>query len=93
MSFLLQANSPNYGSLYIVLKPFAERQSPELRDTAIMAILRKRWAEEVDDAMVTVYGAAPVSGLSRTRFSCATSVTTTITRLCRRAILLMIIWQ
>jgi multidrug efflux pump len=63
MSFLLQANSPNYASMFVVLKPFDERQSPELRDTAIMAKLRKRWAAEVDDAIVTVFGAAPVPGL------------------------------
>ncbi|MCE9561790.1 MAG: efflux RND transporter permease subunit [Planctomycetes bacterium] len=62
MSFLLQANSPNYASMFIVLKPFEERQKPELRDTAIMAKLRKRWAEEVD-AQVTVFGAAPIPGL------------------------------
>jgi multidrug efflux pump len=63
MSFLLQANSPNYASMFVVLKPFAERQSPDLRDTAIMAKLRKRWAAEVPDAQVTVFGAAPVPGL------------------------------
>jgi len=63
MSFLLQANSPNFASMFIVLKPFSERQSPDLRDTAIMAKLRKRWAREVPDAVVTVYGAAPIPGL------------------------------
>ncbi|WP_020469016.1 efflux RND transporter permease subunit [Zavarzinella formosa] len=63
MSFLLQANSPNYASMFIVLKPFAERQAPELRDTVIMAKLRKRWAAEVKDCQVTVFGAAPVPGL------------------------------
>ena len=62
MSFLLQANSPNYASMFIVLDPFEKRLKPELRDTAIMAKLRKRWAEEVD-AQVTVFGAAPVPGL------------------------------
>src|SRR2546421_410798 len=53
MSFLLQANSPNFASMFIVLKPFDERQSPELRDTAIMAKLRKAWAAQVKDAQVT----------------------------------------
>ncbi|HJZ59738.1 MAG TPA: efflux RND transporter permease subunit [Gemmataceae bacterium] len=63
MSFLLQANSPNYASMFVVLDPFAKRQSPELRDTAIMAKLRKRWAAEVPEAIVQVNGAAPVPGL------------------------------
>jgi len=36
-SLVQQANGPNIGSLFIVLKPFAERQLPELKDQAIMA--------------------------------------------------------
>ena len=35
-SFLLQANSSNFASMFIVLAPFDERQRPDLRDTAIM---------------------------------------------------------
>ena len=31
MSFLLQANSPNFASMFIVLDPFEERQTPDLR--------------------------------------------------------------
>ena len=50
MSFLLQANSPNFASMFIVLDPFDKRQKPELRDTAIMARLRKQWAREIKDA-------------------------------------------
>ncbi len=63
MSFLAQANSPNFASMFVVLKPFAERQKPELRDTAIMARLRKAWAAEVRDAQVTVFGSSPIPGL------------------------------
>jgi multidrug efflux pump len=61
-SFLLGGNSPNFASMFIVLDTFDKRQSPELRDTAIMAKLRKRWADEVD-AQVTVFGASAVPGL------------------------------
>ena len=50
--------------MLVILKPFAERQKPELRDTAIMAKLRKRWREEVPDARVLVFGASPIPGLS-----------------------------
>ena len=64
MSFLQQANGSNFASMFVVLEPFAKRQTPELSDTAIMAQLRKRWFREVKDAVVTVYGAAPIPGLS-----------------------------
>jgi multidrug efflux pump len=63
LSFLLQANSSNFGSMFIVLDPFDKRQRPGLRDTAIMARLRKAWAEKVPDAVVTVLPAAPIPGL------------------------------
>jgi multidrug efflux pump len=61
LSFVLQATSPNYASMFIVLAPFEERRN--LPDTAIMAQLRRQWAKEVQDAQVTVYGASPVPGL------------------------------
>jgi multidrug efflux pump len=63
LSFLMQANSPNFASMFIVLDPFEERRSPDLSDTAIMARLRREWARRVKDASVTVYGAAPIPGL------------------------------
>ena len=64
MSFVQQANGPNFGSLFIVLEPFAERQSPDLKDEVIMAKLRRRWAREVIDAQTVVFGASPIPGLS-----------------------------
>jgi multidrug efflux pump len=63
MSFLLQANAPNFASMFVILKPFDERRSPDLRDTAIMARLRREWARKVPDALVTVYGGSPIPGL------------------------------
>ncbi len=63
LSFLLQGTSPNFASMFIVLDPFDKRQSPDRRDTAIMARLRREWAKRVKDASVTVYGAAPIPGL------------------------------
>ncbi len=63
LSFLLQANSPNFASMFIVLKPFDERRGPGLRDTQIMARLRREWSKNVQEAQVTVYGASPVPGL------------------------------
>jgi multidrug efflux pump len=64
ISFVLQSNGPNFGSLFIILKPFAERQRPDLTDEAIMARMRARWAKEVKDARVVVFGAAPIPGIS-----------------------------
>ncbi|MBY0524760.1 MAG: efflux RND transporter permease subunit [Gemmataceae bacterium] len=63
LSFLLQANSPNFASMFVVLEPFDKRRGGHLRDTAIMAKLRKRWASEVKEAQVTVFGASPIPGL------------------------------
>jgi multidrug efflux pump len=64
MSFVQQSNGPNFGSLFIILKPFAERQRPELKDEAIMARLRRRWGREVKDARAVVFGSSPIPGLS-----------------------------
>jgi multidrug efflux pump len=64
MSFLLSANSSNFGSLFVILKPFDERRDPHLHDTAIMARLREKWARRVKDARVSVFGAPPIPGLS-----------------------------
>jgi len=63
-SFVQQANGANFGSLFIVLKPFAERQRPELKDQAVMAQLRRRWSREVTDAQAVVFGAPPIPGIS-----------------------------
>ncbi len=63
MSFILQANSPNFGSMFLVLKPFDERLRDGLSDTVIMGKLRKRWAREVPEATALVYGSSPIPGL------------------------------
>jgi multidrug efflux pump len=63
LSFLMQSTTPNFASMFIVLDPLEKRRSPRLRDTAIMARPRREWASRVKDALVTVYGAAPIPGL------------------------------
>jgi multidrug efflux pump len=63
MSLLAGANSSNFGSVFIVLKPFDERQEPNLRGDAIIARLRREFAK-IKDADVKVFGPAPVPGLS-----------------------------
>ena len=63
-AFVLQANSPTFATMFVVLEPFEKRRSPDLRDTAIMARLRPAWAREVKDARSVVFGAAPIPGIS-----------------------------
>ncbi|HEV7226570.1 MAG TPA: multidrug efflux RND transporter permease subunit [Pirellulales bacterium] len=63
-SLLLGANAPNFGSMYVMLKEFAER--PGQSADEIGAELRTRCGREVLEALVTVFGAPPVEGLGTT---------------------------
>jgi hydrophobe/amphiphile efflux-1 (HAE1) family protein len=65
-SLILNANAPNLGSLYIMLKPFAERTGPEESADAIARELERRCRDEVRGAVVRVFGAAPIEGLGTT---------------------------
>jgi multidrug efflux pump len=62
-SFVLNANSSNYGNMFIILKPFDERRDPALTGEAIAARLRARVRKEVPEARVLVFGAPAVRGL------------------------------
>jgi multidrug efflux pump len=62
VSFVLNANSSNYGSMFIVLKPFHERRQHGLSDQVILGQIRKR-LREVPDARILVFGAPAVRGL------------------------------
>src|SRR5579883_410853 len=63
MSFLLQANASNFGSMFIVLDPFDKRQSPELTADGIMARLRREYRRRVKDAEVAVRNSSVIPGL------------------------------
>jgi multidrug efflux pump len=63
ISFVLQANSPNFASMLVVLEPFEKRTSPGLSSNAIMARLRAAWAREIKDAQVVAFGAPAIPGL------------------------------
>ena len=65
-SLILGANAPNLGSLYILLKEFAQRRGPNLKADAIAAELQDRCAREVSDAIVSAFGAPPIDGLGAT---------------------------
>jgi len=62
-SLLLQANASNFGSMFVVLKPFEERRHWMLRDKAIAFQLRKACYLQIPEAMITAFGAPPVDGL------------------------------
>ena len=62
-SILLGVNGPNYGSMFVILKPFEERRGPGLGGFEIFFKLRQKYAAKVADAVVTVFPAPPVDGL------------------------------
>jgi multidrug efflux pump len=63
MSFVLNANSSNYGNMFVILKPFHERRDPSLAGEAIVGRLRGRLQREVPEARVLAFGAPAVRGL------------------------------
>src|SRR5262249_49387838 len=65
-SLILNANAPNLGSMYVMLRPFAVRTGPELTADAIAAELQRGCGREVPGAVVTAFGAPPIDGLGTT---------------------------
>jgi multidrug efflux pump subunit AcrB len=65
-SLILNANAPNLGSMYIMLKPFEERRGAGLSADAIASTIRERCREKVRGAVVSVFGAPPIDGLGTT---------------------------
>ena len=65
-SLILNANAPNLGSMYVLLKPFDQRNSPQLTAGAIGDAITKRCGEEVRGAIIQAFGAPPLEGLGTT---------------------------
>ncbi len=63
LSFVLNANSSNYGNMFVILKPFHERQGAALSGEAITGRLRARLQREVPEARVLAFGPPAVRGL------------------------------
>jgi multidrug efflux pump len=64
VSVLLSTNASHFGTAFISLKPFADRKGKhEEYDATIAARLNRLFAEEIDDAVVTVFRAPPIRGL------------------------------
>src|SRR5207245_2463056 len=61
-SFVLNAFSSNYGSMFIILEPFHERGAG-LTSEAILSRLRARLQREIPEARVLVFGPPAVRGL------------------------------
>jgi multidrug efflux pump len=62
-SFLLSANGSNFGSCFVVLDPFDQRREHDRYDEAVAQKLRRLFAEQIDDGIVTVFRAPPIRGL------------------------------
>src|SRR4029079_552536 len=66
-SIVLSTNLSNVGGLFVILKPFEERQGDRsVGAPAVIDRLRKRYREEIQSAQVAVFGAPPVDGLGST---------------------------
>jgi hydrophobe/amphiphile efflux-1 (HAE1) family protein len=64
-SLLLNANAPNFGSMYVVLKSFDDepRRAHDLSSTNISSKLSARFRKEIQGAVINIYDAPPVDGL------------------------------
>ncbi len=62
-SILLNANSPNFGAMYLMLDEFNKRTRADLSGDAIAASLQARLQEEIPDAVINIFGAPPIEGL------------------------------
>ncbi len=62
-SLLINANAPNFGSMYVMLKAFPERPGHDQSADAIAERLHHHLQEVIPDALVTVFGAPPLDGL------------------------------
>ncbi len=63
LSFLLQANASNFGSMFIVLDPFDKRKVPGRHADDIIARLLREYPKRVPEARVTVRNSSPIPGL------------------------------
>jgi multidrug efflux pump len=62
-SLLLNANAPNFGSMYVMLDDFHHRTEQDLSADAISTRLLATFQAEVKDGVISIFGAPPVDGL------------------------------
>ncbi|HEX5268919.1 MAG TPA: efflux RND transporter permease subunit, partial [Gemmataceae bacterium] len=64
MSFALNANGPNYGSMFVNLQPYQQRRTPNLSAGAIIGHLTAEFGK-IPDATIAVFPPPPVHGVGR----------------------------
>src|SRR5262249_50280149 len=77
-SMLLSANGSNFGSMFVILEPFADRKKPRevknadgeielvaMDSTSLIKRLDALYSREVPEAMITVLPPPPVRGVGR----------------------------
>ncbi len=64
-SLLMNAYGSNFGTMFLTLKPFEERTTPETYYEGIANQLRRQIPRAVTDAEVAVFGPPPVRGVGR----------------------------
>jgi multidrug efflux pump len=62
-SILLNANGSNLGTMYVVLKEFDERKSPDLYYSKILAKLNQEMSAKIEEAKIVGFGAPAVDGI------------------------------
>jgi multidrug efflux pump len=62
-SFLLNANAPNFGAMFVMLDDFRQRTEPGLSGDAIAAKLQQAFQGEIRDGLINVFGAPALDGL------------------------------
>jgi multidrug efflux pump subunit AcrB len=62
-SLLLNANAPNFGSMFVMLDDFDKRLKTDLSGDAIAARLKHVLQDKIQDGVVNVFGAPPLEGL------------------------------
>jgi multidrug efflux pump len=62
-SFLQGTNGSNFGSMFVILKPFEERRGRAEYDAVVAAKIQRQVVAEVEGALVGVFRAPPIHGL------------------------------
>jgi multidrug efflux pump subunit AcrB len=65
-SMVLNANAPNFGSLFVMLDEFPKRTKRSLSGDAIAERLQTELQKDIPDGIVNVFGAPPLEGLGTT---------------------------
>ena len=62
-SFVQNAVGSNFGSMFIILEPFHDRQSIETKAQSIGARIRQLSSQEIDEGIFSIFGPPPVDGI------------------------------